>query len=161
MKQFLLSLGVVGPALIICFQLFFYTAVFSLIYIWRSRKTGNQEAKKPDEVLSEEVIIQLTRGRVPWNAVTVLEMMESVPVSLGLLGTGTGLLKVFSRLEVGNAAQSINACLRGYGQAITTTIAGLIISVSALVAVTMVRKSFLNLARGMIKNEAVVLDAVH
>ena len=161
MKQFLMSLGVVGPALAICFQLWMYTSIFAVIFIWKHRSSDSNVGTSDEEVMSEEGIMQLSKKTVPWNAVTILHLMEEVPVSLGLLGTGVGLLTVFSKLEVGNAAGSINAILKGFGQALSTTVSGLVISVAAMVTVTVVRKSFINIAREGIKNENSMSNAVH
>lgn len=161
MKQFLMSLGVVGPALAICFQLWLYTSIFAVIFIWKHKHVVNTGEKGDEKVMSEEGVMQLSKKTVPWNAVTILNLMEEVPVSLGLLGTGVGLLTVFSKLEVGNAAGSINAILKGFGQALSTTVSGLVISVAAMVTVTVVRKSFINIAREGIKNENSVSNTVH
>jgi len=161
MKQFFMSLGVVGPALAICFQLWLYTSIFAVIFIWRNKRGDVPGETGSEEVMSEEGVMQLSKEQVPWNAVTILHLMEEVPVSLGLLGTGIGLLTVFSKLEVGNAAGSINAILKGFGQALSTTVSGLVVSVAAMVTVTVVKKSFMNIARGVIKNENSMFNTVH
>ncbi len=83
------------------------------------------EAEKAVEAEAKEEMIQLNAG------ISVLEVIITIAPLLGLLGTATGLVSVFSNLGE-NADPATIA--KGIAMALNTTIAGLAVAVPAVIA---------------------------
>ncbi len=63
-----------------------------------------------------------------------LETVVALAPLLGLLGTVTGLIRTFSKLELGNsAAASTQNSVQGIGEALIATATGMIVAITALV----------------------------
>ncbi|MCH1504190.1 MAG: MotA/TolQ/ExbB proton channel family protein [Verrucomicrobiales bacterium] len=81
------------------------------------------------ETYAREEISKLQAG------LTTLEVIITIAPLLGLLGTVSGLVTVFSGLGAsGNQAPSGSGIARGIAEALNTTIAGLVVAVPAVIA---------------------------
>ena len=81
------------------------------------------------ETYSREEVSKLQAG------LTTLEVIITIAPLLGLLGTVSGLVTVFSGLgDSGTQAPSGSGIARGIAEALNTTIAGLVVAVPAVIA---------------------------
>lgn len=64
----------------------------------------------------------------------ILEIVVSAAPLLGLLGTVTGLIKVFANISIETGLPDPGAFIEGIALALTTTMLGLAIAIPALVA---------------------------
>lgn len=87
-------------------------------------------ATRAAETTAREEISRLERG------IPVLEIIFTIAPMLGLIGTVSGLVKIFSSLGTGNGqtAEQAQAIALGIAEAMNTTIAGLVVAVPALIA---------------------------
>jgi biopolymer transport protein ExbB len=90
--------------------------------------SGRAEATAATEAKAREEIVGLERGIAP------LEVVITIAPLLGLLGTVSGLVAVFSNLDVGGGVGGRAEVARGIAEALNTTIAGLAIAVPTVVA---------------------------
>ncbi|MFP6873312.1 MAG: MotA/TolQ/ExbB proton channel family protein [Verrucomicrobiales bacterium] len=86
------------------------------------------EAAAAVEAKAREEVVGLERG------IALLEVVITIAPLLGLLGTVSGLVAVFSNLDVGGFVGSRAEVARGIAEALNTTIAGLAIAVPTVVA---------------------------
>jgi biopolymer transport protein ExbB len=86
------------------------------------------EAAAAIEVKAREEVVGLERG------IALLEVVITIAPLLGLLGTVSGLVAVFSNLDAGGFVGSRAEVARGIAEALNTTIAGLAIAVPTVVA---------------------------
>ncbi|WP_432797725.1 MotA/TolQ/ExbB proton channel family protein [Poriferisphaera sp. WC338] len=79
------------------------------------------------------------RADMVWNRVSYLADISNVAPMLGLLGTVVGMIKAFFGLE--QQTGSINAMVlsQGVGQAMATTMFGLVVGIGALVGYTIIK----------------------
>ncbi len=87
-------------------------------------------ATRAAETTAREEISKLERG------IPVLEIIFTIAPMLGLIGTVSGLVKIFSSLGSGasQTAEQAQAIALGIAEAMNTTIAGLVVAVPALIA---------------------------
>ena len=90
--------------------------------------SGRAEATTATEAKAREEIVDLERGIAP------LEVVITIAPLLGLLGTVSGLVAVFSNLDGGVGVGGRAEVARGIAEALNTTIAGLAIAVPTVVA---------------------------
>lgn len=90
--------------------------------------SGRAEATAATEAKAREEIVGMERG------IALLEVVITIAPLLGLLGTVSGLVAVFSNLDVGGVIGSRTEVARGIAEALNTTIAGLAIAVPTVVA---------------------------
>lgn len=92
-------------------------------------QTG-EAASRAAETTAREEISKLERG------IPVLEIIFTIAPMLGLIGTVSGLVKIFSSLGTGTGqtAEQARAIALGIAEAMNTTIAGLVVAVPALIA---------------------------
>lgn len=86
------------------------------------------EATAAVEAKAREEVVGLERG------IALLEVVITIAPLLGLLGTVSGLVAVFSNLDAGGFVGSRAEVARGIAEALNTTIAGLAIAVPTVVA---------------------------
>ena len=89
--------------------------------------SGRAEATAATEAKAREEVVGLERG------IAVLEVVITIAPLLGLLGTVSGLVAVFSNLDVGGVVGGRAEVARGIAEALNTTIAGLAIAVPTVV----------------------------
>ena len=89
-----------------------------------------EAATRAAETTAREEISKLERG------IPVLEIIFTIAPMLGLIGTVSGLVKIFSSLGTGTGqnAEQAKALALGIAEAMNTTIAGLVVAVPALIA---------------------------
>ncbi len=94
------------------------------------RHRDRAAATESAEARSREEVVRLQSG------LTTLEVIITIAPLLGLLGTVSGLVTVFSGLGTGNeeAAPSGSSIARGIAEALNTTIVGLSVAVPAVIA---------------------------
>ena len=87
-------------------------------------------AARAAETIAREEVSKLERG------IPVLEIIFTIAPMLGLIGTVSGLVSIFSSLGTGTAqnAEQAKAIALGIAEAMNTTIAGLVVAVPALIA---------------------------
>ena len=87
-------------------------------------------ATRAAETTAREEISRLERG------IPVLEIIFTIAPMLGLIGTVSGLVKIFSSLGsgTGQTAAQAQAIALGIAEAMNATIAGLVVAVPALIA---------------------------
>jgi biopolymer transport protein ExbB len=90
--------------------------------------SGRAEATAATEARAREEVVGLERG------IALLEVVITIAPLLGLLGTVSGLVAVFSNLDVGGGVGGRAEVARGIAEALNTTIAGLAIAVPTVVA---------------------------
>ncbi len=90
--------------------------------------SSRAEATAVTEAKAREEVVALERG------IALLEVVITIAPLLGLLGTVSGLVAVFSNLDVGGVAGGRAEVARGIAEALNTTIAGLAIAVPTVVA---------------------------
>ncbi len=86
------------------------------------------EAAEATEANAREEVVKLEAG------IALLEVVITIAPLLGLLGTVSGLVGVFSNLDAGGGAGDHAAVARGIAEALNTTIAGLAVAIPTVVA---------------------------
>lgn len=86
------------------------------------------EAAAAVEVTAREEVVKLQSG------IAVLEVVITIAPLLGLLGTVSGLVRVFGTLGDGAAGGDPALVARGIAEALNTTIAGLAVAVPTVIA---------------------------
>ncbi len=79
------------------------------------------------------------RADVVWNRISYLADVSNVAPMLGLLGTVLGMIKAFFLLEGQTASAEASALASGVGQAMATTMFGLIVAIVALVFYSVIK----------------------
>lgn len=91
-----------------------------------------ESAARAAETVAREEISKLERG------IPVLEIIFTIAPMLGLIGTVSGLVSIFSSLGAGTgagqSAEQARQIALGIAEAMNTTIAGLVVAVPALIA---------------------------
>ena len=89
-----------------------------------------EAATRAAETTAREEISKLERG------IPVLEIIFTIAPMLGLIGTVSGLVRIFSSLGTGTGqtAEQARQIALGIAEAMNTTIAGLVVAVPALIA---------------------------
>jgi biopolymer transport protein ExbB len=89
-----------------------------------------EAAARAAETTAREEISQMERG------IPVLEIIFTIAPMLGLIGTVSGLVRIFSSLgtSTGQTAEQAKQIALGIAEAMNTTIAGLVVAVPALIA---------------------------
>lgn len=89
-----------------------------------------EAATRAAETTAREEVSRLERG------IPVLEIIFTIAPMLGLIGTVSGLVRIFGSLGTGSAqtAEQAQAIALGIAEAMNTTIAGLVVAVPALIA---------------------------
>ena len=91
----------------------------------------------------------------------ILSTAVTLAPFLGLLGTVWGILMTFSQLQTKGFALSNSAMLAGLALALTTTVAGLLIAIPALVGYNYLKNSSREYRRDMEQFSRVLLTAAH
>lgn len=86
------------------------------------------EASITVEANAREEVVKLETG------IALLEVVITIAPLLGLLGTVSGLVGVFSNLDSGGGAGNHAAVARGIAEALNTTIAGLAVAIPTVIA---------------------------
>lgn len=81
---------------------------------------------------------------------TVFETVVGVAPLLGLLGTVLGLMQVLSSIQLGEGAASTDGVTLGVGEALTSTAAGLVVAIVALL--------FANLFQGLYRRQRAIIQ---
>ncbi len=94
------------------------------------RHQNAASAARAAETTAREEISRLERG------IPVLEIIFTIAPMLGLIGTVSGLVRIFSSLGTssGQNAEQARQIALGIAEAMNTTIAGLVVAVPALIA---------------------------
>jgi biopolymer transport protein ExbB len=79
------------------------------------------------------------RAEIVWNRISYLADVSNVAPMLGLLGTVIGMIKTFFGLEESTGAINAKVLSAGVGQAMTTTMFGLVVGILALVFYSIVK----------------------
>lgn len=89
-----------------------------------------EAASRAAETTAREEISRLERG------IPVLEIIFTIAPMLGLIGTVSGLVRIFSSLGggTGQTAEQARQIALGIAEAMNTTIAGLVVAVPAIIA---------------------------
>lgn len=89
-----------------------------------------ESAARAAETTAREEVSKLERG------IPLLEIIFTISPMLGLIGTVSGLVKIFGSLGTSSAqtAQQAQQIALGIAEAMNTTIAGLVVAVPALIA---------------------------
>ncbi len=120
-----------------------------LLTVIASRGAGREEAESLVESSGRRAAHELSRG------VLALEVVAGVAPLLGLLGTVTGMYQVF--MEVRSAGvKGIASISGGIGEALITTIAGLVVAIPAYVAAVCFSRQIESLALDM-ERQAIAL----
>ena len=91
----------------------------------------------------------------------ILSTAVTLAPFLGLLGTVWGILMTFSQLQTKGFALSNTAMLAGLSLALTTTVAGLLIAIPALVGYNYLKNSSREYRRDMEQFSRLLLTAAH
>ena len=91
-------------------------------------RSQREEAAVTVEANAREEVVKLESG------IALLEVVITIAPLLGLLGTVSGLVGVFSNLDAGASPGSHAAVARGIAEALNTTIAGLAVAVPTVIA---------------------------
>ena len=86
------------------------------------------EAATTAEAKAREEIVIMERG------IALLEVVITIAPLLGLLGTVSGLVGVFSSVDMAESGSSRVAVSRGIAEALNTTIAGLAVAIPTVIA---------------------------
>lgn len=107
--------------------------------------TTPEAAARSAETTAREEISKLERG------IPVLEIIFTIAPMLGLIGTVSGLVRIFGSLGTGTAqtAQQAQQIALGIAEAMNTTIAGLVVAVPALIAQVLYSRQLERLALRM------------
>src|SRR5690554_4464944 len=89
--------------------------------------------KNPEDEAGMNAVARLEVNRLERGFV-FLEIIISAAPLLGLLGTVTGLIRVFSNIDPGTGLPEPTAFVQGVALALTTTVLGLSIAIPCLVA---------------------------
>ncbi|MES2706254.1 MAG: MotA/TolQ/ExbB proton channel family protein [Verrucomicrobiota bacterium] len=94
------------------------------------RHTTLESASRATETAAREEVSRLERG------IPVLEIIFTIAPMLGLIGTVSGLVRIFSSLGTTSAQSAAQAreIAHGIAEAMNTTIAGLVVAVPAIIA---------------------------
>lgn len=79
------------------------------------------------------------RADVVWNRISYLADVSNVAPMLGLLGTVVGMIVAFFGLERESGTINATVLSRGVGQAMSTTMFGLIVAIAALVFYSIIK----------------------
>lgn len=79
------------------------------------------------------------RADVLWNRISYLSDVANVAPMLGLLGTVMGMIKAFFLLRGQTASADASALASGVGEAMSTTMFGLIVAIVALVFYSLIK----------------------
>jgi len=79
------------------------------------------------------------RADIMWNRISYLADVANVAPMLGLLGTVVGMIKAFFGLESQTASANASVLANGVGEAMSTTMFGLIVAIGALVFYSLVK----------------------
>lgn len=94
------------------------------------------------------------QGNALWQRISLLNEVSVVAPMLGLLGTVLGIFIGF--YDSSNSPESLSAIFDGFGIAVGTTVAGLIVAIMAMIFYTTLKFRVLNLLN-VVENEAVSL----
>lgn len=92
---------------------------------WRLGKRSRVQAE-----VRRQGLLTLAESRLRWHLVPIQALTQALPL-LGLLGTVTGMIKVFDVLTVLGTANA-RAMAAGISEALITTLAGLVTALSGL-----------------------------
>jgi len=79
------------------------------------------------------------RADVVWNRISYLADISNVAPMLGLLGTVLGMIKAFFTLEQQTGSVNAKVLSAGVGQAMATTMFGLVVGIGALVLYSIIK----------------------
>jgi biopolymer transport protein ExbB len=79
------------------------------------------------------------RADILWNRISYLADISNVAPMLGLFGTVTGMIKAFFSLQTESASINSKLLATGVGEAMSTTMFGLMVAISSLVFYSIVK----------------------
>jgi biopolymer transport protein ExbB len=92
---------------------------------------------------------------------SLLSTIAAVSPLLGLLGTVTGMVKIFAALSASGAVGDPSALAGGISQALITTVGGLWVAIPCLVAYRYLRDRVDGLVVAMEKEAITLVEALH
>jgi biopolymer transport protein ExbB len=115
---------------------------------------SREEATEAVETTAREELVRLQTG------LSALEVIITIAPLLGLLGTVSGLVTVFSGIGANDGQSPVSATqiARGIAEALNTTIAGLSIAVPAIIAHSFFNKK---IERMSVRMEVLLQNLIH
>ncbi|MCC6682112.1 MAG: MotA/TolQ/ExbB proton channel family protein [Phycisphaeraceae bacterium] len=110
--------------------------VFIASIVQRCAENAGQEHSVILDMLDAE---GRRRADVVWNRISYLADVANVAPMLGLLGTVMGMIKAFFLLEGQTGSANATALASGVGQAMSTTMFGLIVAIGSLVFYSLIK----------------------
>jgi len=120
-----------------------------------NRHRERQVMKESIEDTGRHVVHELERY------LSVLSTVAAVSPLLGLLGTVTGMVKVFAVIGTTGAVGDASALAGGISQALITTVGGLWVAIPCLVAYRYLRDRVDSLVVSMEKEAITLMEALH
>lgn len=95
---------------------------------------------KDHAVLMEIILVEgRRRGELIWNRIGYLSEVSNVAPMVGLLGTVTGMIRVFFTLTTRTVGERAGQMAAGVAEAMGTTMFGLVVAIGAALLYTIVR----------------------
>lgn len=124
-------------------------------FVARILESGLLSRKHGSQVVLESMQAEGRRtGASLWQRISLLNDVAVIAPMLGLLGTVMGMFLAF--YDTDHSAESITSIFDGLGIAIGTTVAGLVVAISAMIAYSTLRLRVVRLMT-LIENEALGL----
>lgn len=120
-----------------------------------NRHRDRQVMKESIEDTGRHVVHELERY------LSLLSTIAAVSPLLGLLGTVTGMVKIFASLSASGAVGDPSALAGGISQALITTVGGLWVAIPCLVAYRYLRDRVDGLVVAMEKEAITLVEALH
>lgn len=120
-----------------------------------NRNRDRQVMKEGIEDTGRHVVHELERY------LNLLGTIAAVSPLLGLLGTVTGMVKIFAAISASGAVGDPSVLAGGISEALITTVAGLVVAIPALVAYRYLRDRVDGLVIAMEKEAITLVEALH
>lgn len=111
------------------------------------------------EVVNDSVQLEGKKyGSKLWQYISILGDIVTIAPMLGLLGTVLGMFYAF--YDINRSMESMLTIFDGLGIAIGTTVAGLIVSITAMIFQTVLKHHFTNLLNQLEQNSVDIVTAL-
>lgn len=120
-----------------------------------NRNRDREIMKEGIEDTGRHVVYELERY------LNLLGTIAAISPLLGLLGTVTGMVRIFAAISATGAVGDPAALAGGISEALITTVAGLVVAIPALVAHRFLRDRIDGLVVDMEKEATTLVDALH
>lgn len=120
-----------------------------------NRDRDRQIMKESIEDTGRHVVYELERY------LSLLGTIAAISPLLGLLGTVTGMVRIFAAISTTDAVGNPAALAGGISEALLTTVGGLLVAIPALVAYRFLRDRVDGLVVDMEKEATTLMDALH